>query len=69
MRLKASTNTDVGHPFGGADGGEVRDSERVRTFRLKDPVNEVGGDVGTTASLRRRHPSATLVAHKSRTLP
>jgi len=53
---------DVGHPFGGADGGEVRDSERVRTFSVKDPVNEVGGDVGTTASRRRRHPSATLVA-------
>jgi len=53
---------DVGHPFGGADGGLVRDSARVRTFRVKDPVNEVRGDVGTTASLRRRHPSATLDA-------
>jgi hypothetical protein len=52
---------DVGHPFGGADVGEVRDRERVRMFRPKDPVNEVGGDVGTTASLSR-HPSATLVA-------
>jgi len=48
---------DVGHPFGGADGGPVRDSARVRTFRVKDPVNEVGSDVGTTASVvtpRRR---------------
>jgi len=51
MHLVASTNTDVGHPFGGADGGEVRDRERVRTFSVKDPVNEVGGDVGTTASV------------------
>jgi len=51
MHLVASTNTDVGHPFGGADVGEVRDRERVRTFRPKDPVNEVGSDVGTTASL------------------
>jgi len=53
---------DVGHPFGGADGGPVRDSAGVRTFRLKDPLNEVGGDVGTTASLSSsplgdaRHP-------------
>jgi len=38
---------DVGHPFGGADVGEVRDRERVRTFSVKDPVNEVGSDVGT----------------------
>jgi len=53
---------DVGHPFGGADVGEVRDPEGVRTFRVKDPVNEVGSDVGATASLRRRHPSATLDA-------
>jgi len=42
---------DVGHPFGGADGGPVRDSEGVRTCSPKDPVNEVGGDVSTTASL------------------
>jgi len=42
---------DVGHPFGGADGGPVRDSARVRAFRVKDPVNKVRGDVGTTASL------------------
>jgi hypothetical protein len=61
MHLLASTNTDVGHPFGGADVGEVRDPEGVRTFRVKDPVNEVRGDVGATASLRRRHSSATLV--------
>jgi len=51
MHLVASTNTDVGHPFGGADGGEVRDPECVRTFRVKDPVNEVRGDVGATASV------------------
>jgi len=51
MHLVASTNTDVGHPFGGADVGEVRDPEGVRTFRVKDPVNEVRGDVGATASL------------------
>jgi len=42
---------DVGHPFGGADVGEVRDPEGVRTFPVKDPVNEVGSDVGTTASV------------------
>jgi len=42
---------DVGHPFGGADGGEVRNSARVRAFRVKDPVNEVRGDVGATAPL------------------
>jgi len=42
---------DVGHPFGGADVGEVRDPEGVRTFSVKDPVNEVGSDVGATASL------------------
>jgi hypothetical protein len=45
---------EVGHPFGGAD--EVR-SETLRACRPNDPVNEVGGDVGTTASLvtpRRR---------------
>jgi len=53
---------DVGHPFGGADGGPVRDSARVQAFRVKDPVNEVRGDVGTTASLSSsplgdaRHP-------------
>jgi len=57
MHLVASTNTDVGHPFGGADGGEVRDPEGVRTFRVKDPADKVRGDVGTTASVvtpRRR---------------
>jgi len=42
---------DVGHPFGGVDGGPVRDSARVRTCSVKDPVNEIRGDVGTTASL------------------
>jgi len=51
MHLVASTNTDVGHPFGGADVGEVRDPQCVRTFSAKDPVNEVGSDVGTTAAL------------------
>jgi len=53
---------DVGHPFGGADGGPVRDSAGVRTFRPKDPVNEVGGDVGTTASVvvTPRRPSPCL---------
>jgi len=42
---------DVGHPFGSADGGPVRDSARVRTFRVKDPADKVGSDVGTTASV------------------
>jgi len=51
---------DLGHPFGGVDGGPVRDSSRVRTFRVKDPVNEVGSDVGTTASLSS--PLGDLVA-------
>jgi len=51
---------DVAHPFGGADGGEARDSARVRTFRVKDPVNEIRGDVGTTASLSS--PLGDLVA-------
>jgi len=51
---------DVGHPFGGVDGGPVRDSDGVRTFRVKDPVNEVRGDVGTTASLSS--PLGDLVA-------
>jgi len=50
LHLVASTR-DVGHPFGGADGGPVRDSARVQAFRVKDPVNEIRGDVGTTASL------------------
>jgi len=59
---------DVGHPFGGADGGPVRDSERVRTFRVKDPVNEVGGDVGTTASLSSS-PLGDARRPGSRTLP
>jgi hypothetical protein len=57
---------DVGHPFGGADGGPVRDSAGVRTFRPKDPVNEVGGDVGTTASVvtprRRSSPQIPDIA-------
>jgi len=60
MHLVASTNTDVGHPFGGADGGPVRDRERVRTFRVKDPVDKVRGDVGATASLSS--PLGDLVA-------
>jgi len=51
---------DVGHPFGGVDVGLVRDSARVRTFRVKDPVNEVRGDVGATASLSS--PLGDLVA-------
>jgi len=68
MHLVASTNTDVGHPFGGADGGLVRDSARVRTFRVKDPVNEVRGDVGTTASLSSS-PLGGARRPKSRTLP
>jgi len=58
---------DVGHRFGGVDGGPVRDSARVRTFRVKDPVNEVRGDVGT-----RRLSSSPLGdarRPKSRTLP
>jgi len=33
----------------------------VRTFRVKDPVNEVGSDVGTTASLSSS-PLGDLVA-------
>jgi len=58
---------DVGHPFGGADGGLVRDSSRVRTFRVKDPVNEVRGDVGATASVvvtpwRRSSPQIPDIA-------
>jgi len=57
---------DVGHRFGGVDGGPVRDSSRVRTFRVKDPVNEVGGDVGTTASVvtprRRSSPGIPDIA-------
>jgi len=59
---------DVGHPFGGADGGPVRDSARVQAFRVKDPVNEVGGDVGTTASLSSS-PLGDARRPKSRTLP
>jgi len=51
---------DVGHPLGGVDVGLVRDSARVRTFRVKDPVNEVRGDVGATASLSS--PLGDLVA-------
>jgi len=69
VRLVASTNTDVGHPFGGADGGEVRDREGVRTFRPKDPLNEVGGDVGAAASLSSplgdaRHPPHPGYCHE-----
>jgi len=59
---------DVGHPFGGADVGEVRDPEGVRTFSVKDPVNEVGGDVGTTASLSSS-PLGDARRPGSRTLP
>jgi len=59
---------DVGHPFGSADGGEVRDSAGVRTFRPKDPVNEVGGDVGAAASLSSS-PLGDARRPKSRTLP
>jgi len=59
---------DVGHPFGGADGGPVRDSARVQAFRVKDPVNEVRGDVGTTASLSSS-PLGDARRPGSRTLP
>jgi len=59
---------DVGHRFGGADGGLVRDSDGVRTFRVKDPVNEVRGDVGTTASLSSS-PLGDARRPGSRTLP
>jgi len=58
---------DVGHPFGGADGGPVRDSARVRTFRVKDPVDKVRGDVGATASLSS--PLGDARRPGSRTLP
>jgi len=59
---------DVGHPFGGVDGGPVRDSARVQAFRVKDPVNEIRGDVGTTASLSSS-PLGDARRPKSRTLP
>jgi len=59
---------DVGHPFGDADVGEVRDPEGVRTFSVKDPVNKVGGDVGTTASLSSS-PLGDARRPRSRTLP
>jgi len=59
---------DVGHPFGGADGGEVRDPQCVRTCSPKDPANEVRGDVGTTASLSSS-PLGDARRPKSRTLP
>jgi len=58
---------DVGHPFGGVDVGPFRDSDGVRTFRVKDPVNEVRGDVGTTASLSS--PLGDARRPKSRTVP
>jgi len=58
---------DVGHPFGGADGGPVRDSAGVRTFRLKAPVNEIRSDVGATASLSS--PLGDARRPGSRTLP